>query len=222
MVSPKPSSKRSHCRIRPHVEDEEHVVFLRFLPTIETHARIRFRNLPPSEQEDALAEAVAAAFCIYMSAHRRGRVHRINPFMLARFAVQQVRTGRRVGGTRDSSRDALSWRAQRRHGFEVHRVGLARECTFDCLSPKQDPVWRLMLLEDRQTPVAEQVQFRIDWSSFLSAQTDRTRRIAAMLAEGHRRVDVAEHFGMTGSAVTQRGHRLRRDWERFQGDNEAA
>lgn len=217
MVSRNSTSNRIQLLNRRD-EREEHADFLRFLPAVELHAKIQFRNLPASEQEEAIAEAVAAAFSVYVSARRRGRLARLKPASLARFAVLHVRDGGHVGGSRESARDTLSWRSQRQHDFIVHRLGHVRDALYDCLSPNEHPVWRLALLSDRRTPVVDQVRFRMDWSRFLSGQSDRTRQIVALLADGHRRTDVAEQFGTSASALTQRTQRLRRHWERFQHD----
>ena len=56
----------------------------------------------------------------------------------------------------------------------------------------------------------------MDWSKFLSQQTDRTRRIIAALAAGHRRCEVAEMFGVTPPSITERMDRVRREWLAFQ------
>ena len=73
-----------------------------------------------------------------------------------------------------------------------------------------------MLLADRRSPVPDQAAFRIDWSEFLAGQSDRTRTILNMFAEGHRSIDVADRLGLTPSAVCQRRKRAKREWERLQ------
>jgi hypothetical protein len=136
--------------------------------------------------------------------------------MLATYAVWHVKDGRHVGGGRDRTCDALSRRAARRWRFKVHPLPGMKEYTYDCLSPADHPVWRRALLEDHRTPIPDQVAFRVDWSMFLARQTNRTRQIIAMLAAGHRRCEVAETFGVTSPALTQRMNRLRREWMTFQ------
>ena len=80
------------------------------------------------------------------------------------------------------------------------------------------PVWKQVLLEDKSTPVPDQAAFRIDWSDFLRQQHDRTRRILAMLAEGHKQVEVADELGTSTAAVWQRIAKAEREWESFRGD----
>lgn len=191
--------------------------FLSYLPAVESHARITFQNLPEVEKEEAVAEAVAGAYCNYVSVTRRRKAITLKPSMLARYAVLHVKDGRHVGGARETGRDVLSWRAARHRRFAVHRLHGAKHQIYDCLSPADQPVWRCVLLEDRQTPVPDQVAFRMDWSKFLSLQTDRTRRIIAALASGNRRREVAEAFGLSPSTLTERMARVRRHWFVFQG-----
>jgi hypothetical protein len=190
--------------------------FLRFLPAVKKHAEITFRQLSEVEKEEAVAEAIATAYCNYASAARRRRTDALKPSMLATYAAWHVKDGRHVGGGRDRTRDVLSRRAAQRRQFKVHRLCGREHCIYDCLALNDHPVWRRVLLEDRRTPVPDQVAFRIDWSAFLSRQTDRTRRMLAMLAEGHRRCQVADKFGVTAPALTQRMDRLRRQWLAFQ------
>ena len=42
--------------------------FLDMLPTIKLHAAHRLRRLPDHEREELLAEAIAIAFCMFVSA----------------------------------------------------------------------------------------------------------------------------------------------------------
>ena len=211
---------RSTKEIRPPIADESNAfnhTFVSYLPAVETHARIAFQNLPEVEKEEAVAEAVAGAYCNYVSVTRRRKAITLKPSMLARYAVLHVKDGRHVGGARETKRDVLSWRAARHRRFVVHRLHGAKDYIYDCLSPADPPVWRCVLLEDRQTPVPDQVAFRIDWSAFLSGQTDRTRRIIAALASGNRRCEVAETFGLSPSTLTEHMARVRREWFVFQG-----
>ena len=71
---------------------------------------------------------------------------------------------------------------------------------------------------DRKTSPADLACFRLDLSSFLSTQHDRTRTLLAMLAAGHRQVEVADHLGVTPSAVCQRRTKAAREWAVFQGE----
>jgi len=193
--------------------------FLKYLPAVQTHANIQFRQLPEVDREEAVAEAVAAAYLNFASAERRGKDHAIKPGTLATYAVRHVRDGRHVGGSREGKRDVFNRRAQRAGRYKVHRFGHNNQQIFDCMSAPDQPVWRLVLLEDRRTPIPDQVAFRVDWSVFLSQQTDRVRQMVGLLAAGYRQIEVAEKLGVTPAAVCQRTKKVERDWLTWQGSN---
>jgi len=108
----------SNGRCAPLSDDD----FLALMPRIETHARVIFRGLAAVDREEAIAEAVAAAYVAYRRLRERGidPVHEF-PSMMASYAVLQVKDGRTVGSRR-SSKDVLSPRAQRKHGFQVQSL----------------------------------------------------------------------------------------------------
>ncbi len=102
--------------------DDDNRRFLRFVPAVETHARITFRELPEVDKEEAVAEAVAAAFCNFVSVARRGKVNTLRAGTLARYAALHVKDRRHVGGHRETKKDVLSWRAVGHRRFAVHRL----------------------------------------------------------------------------------------------------
>ena len=191
--------------------------YLKLLPAVTKHAQIQFRRLRGIDRQDAIAEAQAAALLNLHLAHRNGKADRVTPATLAHYSVCHVRAGRHVGGSVDSTTDVMSAEAQRRGGFRV--LGLRRngDCVYDCLTDPTARVWRQVLLEDRSTPPPDQAAFRIDWSEFVGKQHDRTRTCMSLLAEGHKRCEVADRMGTTASALTQRMARVEREWDRFQG-----
>lgn len=194
--------------------------FLKYVPAVERHANIQFRHLPDTDREEYVAESVAAAYVNYRSVARRGRTGVITPSTLAKYAVLHARTGRRVGGPDDNTTDVMSRRAQAVRGFDCHSVCDRLEGRYDCMTDPTAPVWTLLLAEDRREPVADLACFRVDWSEYLGQQHDRTRIAISMLAEGHKRCEVADRLGTTRPAVTQRMSRAEREWARFQGDTE--
>ncbi len=192
-------------------------VFLHYVPAVERHASIQFRHLPEADREEQVAEAVASAFVNVRSAHQRGKINQLTPSTVAKYAVFHAKTGRHVGGPDDSTTDVLSRKAQTRHGFVCHSIHDRLKPGYDAMTDPTAPVWSLLLTEDKCEPVADLACFRYDWSEFLGHQHDRTRTAISMLAEGHRRCDVAERLGTTPSAVTQRMARAGREWDVFQG-----
>ena len=196
--------------------------FLKLLPAVQKHARNQFRYLPDADREEAIAEAVAGALVNYRIAERHGKANTVTPGTLARFAILHVRSGRHVGSSCDGKRDVLSRTAQRRYGFRVHTLPDERVHSYDCMNDPTLPVWKAVLMDDRRTPVPDQVSFRRDWSAFLAGQSDRTRTALAMLGAGYKQNEVAERLGVTPPAVCQRIRRARKEWQTFQAEPEEA
>ena len=194
--------------------------FLRFLPAVKTHAGIQFRHLPAADREEAVAEAIAGALVNFKSAERRGTTHRLYPSSIADFSVRSVRDGRCVGGNLNGKTDVMSFKAQRRGGFEVEQLPRFEDCTFSCMKASDQPVWRDRVVHDRKTLPSDLACFRIDWSDFMSQQADRTRKLLAMLAAGHKQVEVADHLGVSPAAICRRRNKARREWAAFQGEGD--
>ncbi len=200
----------------PTTKNETNAGFLRFVPAVQTHAAIQFRDLPDADREEAVAEATAAAFVNYDSARRRGKLHRLTPSTVAKYAVLHAKTGRHVGGPDENTTDVMSRRAQAVRGFKCHSVYDKLEGRYDCMDDPTAPVWKLLLSDCGRDPVADLACFRVDWSNYLKQQHDRTRQAISMLAEGYKRCEVADRLGTTPPAVTQRMARAEREWERFE------
>ena len=194
-----------------------HATFMRFLPAVQTHAAIRFRDLSAVEREEAITEATAAAFVNVRHALRNGNGHRLRPSMVAHFAVLHVKDGRHVGSSADSKSDVMSRKAQRRGGFQVLGLPWDNRQAYDCMTDTTFPTWRDRLKEDRRSNVADLAAFRLDLSEFLRRQQDRTRRALGLLAAGYRQVEVAEQLGVTPSAICQRRKKAEREWMNWQG-----
>lgn len=96
--------------------------FLALLPRIRRLARGRFHYLPPHEREEAIAEAVAAAFIKFSAAMACGESRWMKPRTLAKSAVAAVQAGRRGGEASNGTLDVMSRRVQRRHGFRCHSL----------------------------------------------------------------------------------------------------
>jgi hypothetical protein len=59
-------SERSSGRSIPH-DSSQHAGFLALQPIVVRHAQVVFRRYPAAEQEELIAEAVAAAFVSYVA-----------------------------------------------------------------------------------------------------------------------------------------------------------
>jgi len=78
------------------------------------------------------------------------------------------------------------------------------------------------VVEDTHTPVAEQAAFRIDFPAWLKVLTKRNRRIAEALALGHGTGEVARHFRVSESRVSQLRRELCQSWQEFHGERALA
>ena len=106
--------------------------FLKFLPAVQTHAKIQFRHLPPVDREEAIAEATA--FVNFHAAHQHDKLKADTLSTLAHFAVLHARNGRHVGGSSCNTTDVLSRHAQRVRGFQVLPLPTQSARRFDCLT----------------------------------------------------------------------------------------
>ncbi len=186
-----------------------HQDFLLILPVVERRARFAFRHLPVVDREEAMAEAVAAAFVSFVSLKARGKLPCSFPGALAVFAVMHVRSGRHVGGG-CSSAEVSSFHVQRRCGFQLHLIA------------SNLVGWDEHFLDSAAVPVPDQVSFKLDWSDFLRSLPRRHRRMIRSLAQGHLANQVAQEFQVSPSRITQLRKHWRRRWQEFLGEAPAA
>jgi hypothetical protein len=181
--------------------------FLAVLPRIETHARIYFRHLRcPNQREEAVAECLALAWWWFIRLVRRGKTPEAFITVLADFAARAVSSGRRLCG-QEKANEVFSPMAQRRHGFMVQRLH-----AYD--TPAGSP-WEEAVQDNTQTPVAEQVIFRIDFPAWLQNRTKRDRRIIDRLLRAERTGAVAQAFDLSPGRVAQLRRHFHADWLRF-------
>ena len=178
--------------------------FLTVKPIIERHANFVFRSLPFVDREEAVAEAVAAAFQSYLSLTRRGK----DPFqfrtMIAIRAAQHVRSGRCVGG-KLRRRDVFFGAARQHRGLRRRPLVLMGD-------------WGEALEDNRHTPIPDQASFRCDFPRWLNTLAPRDRRIAGLLALGHSTKAMAKRFGMSEGRISQLRRQLHDSWQGFHGE----
>jgi hypothetical protein len=187
------------------------MAFLLILPSIRRYGVIAFRHLRGDEHEDAVEETIANAYVAFARLLQRGRLDRAFPTALARFAVAQIRDGRKVG-TPQNRRDVSSRHAQRKGHYVVERLD-----RFD----RQQDEWTEALVEDWRTSVPDQVAFRIDFPVWLSQLSSRKRQVAQLLMIGNSIGEAARHARISSGRVSQLRHELYADWQRFHGEAEA-
>ena len=186
-----------------------HEGFLNMLPGICRHARIAFANLRPEARADAVQEAIANALVAYVRLVQLNKTDVAYPSVLARFAVAQVREGRRVGSAQ-SVRDVLSGYAQRKKRFHVSRLD-----RFDEL----ENAWEEVLVEDQRATPAEIAAVRIDFAAWLDSLSRRMRRLAHVLASGESTGAAARQFGVSATRISQLRKELQQKWRAFQGES---
>jgi hypothetical protein len=186
---------------RPAAEPD----FLEMLPSIRRVAGYAFRRLRRALREDLIAEVIANAFAAFRRLIARGRAALAYPTMLARYAIRQVREGRRVG-SKCNVRDVLSPYAQRRKGFSVQPLPEAREAS----------EWQELVVEDRHASPAEVAGLRIDFADWLKRLKRSKCKVALRLIAGDTTSEVAERFRLSPARVSQLRKELHRDWDEFQ------
>jgi hypothetical protein len=191
-------------------EPSSHAAFVAMLPAIRRAAQISFRKIRPELRDDLVEEVVANAFVAYARLVERGQVDRALPSPLARFAIAQVRAGRRVGN-RLRIRDVMSGYAQFKKEFFVERLD-----SFD----DEEDCWQEILVEDKRATPAEVAACRIDFAEWLRRLTARLRKIALALASGETTKGAAELFGLSPARISQLREWLKKSWEAFQGEAE--
>jgi hypothetical protein len=178
------------------------------LPKIRRHAQIRFRAQAPELRDELVQETIARALMDYLRLVHRGKEHLACATPLARFAVAQVRAGRRVGA-RLNGRDVGSEYCQLRHG--VRRQSLDSD-------DETSGSWREALVEDRHSTPAELAAIKIDFANWLTSLPRRSRRLAERLAMGETTSGAASLFGISRGRVSQLRRELCRAWYAFQGE----
>jgi hypothetical protein len=203
--------------------DRLHAAFLDLVPRIETHASIVFRSIRCSDtRADLVTETVALAWKWFIGLAARGKDATHFAATLASLAAQAVKCGRRLAG-KETAKDVLSPVAQRRHGFTVERLPLSTRIALEDLYGDPHGQRHLDAYEERlanntRTPVDEAAAFRVDFSDWLSRQTERDRRIIGDMSRDERTCDVATKYGVSPGRVSQWRKAYEVDWQRFHGE----
>ena len=182
--------------------------FLAMLPRLTVYLRSAFNRFHPEQQEDAWQETITSAFVAFSRLCQQGRAHFGVPRSLARYAIAHWFAGRRVGSPLNGQ-DVLSAYAQRRHPISVEQL--------DHEDDSED-AWRTSLVADRQTPIPEQVWFRIDFPVWLAQLSNRNREIAMALAQGDTTREVSQRFAMSPGRVSQLRREFHESWRQFHGE----
>jgi hypothetical protein len=176
------------------------------VPSITRRAEIHFRQLDPETRDDLVQEVVANCLVAFERLSSIGKAHQAYASALARYAIRQVKLGRRVG-SRLKARDASSQYALQRSGRVVERLDVWDAAT---------ACWKEIVVEDRRASPAETAACRIDFQAWLRLLPIRERRLAKLLATGEKVSVAAQRFSLTSGRVSQMRRQLETSWEAFQ------
>jgi hypothetical protein len=200
--------------------DPPHAGFLALLPRIELHATICFRHVRcPQQKADKVQECVALAWQWFLRLSERGKDVFAFPMAFASLVARAVKCGRKLCG-QERAGDVLSFVAQRRHGFRIELFPASTRSPHEHLYA--DPHGQALLdaleeclRDNTQTPVPDQVTFRIDFPVWRCTRSERDRRVIDALMAGGRTRDVSQRFGLSPGRVSQLRRDFLEDWRRF-------
>ncbi len=201
-------AKSTQCQAECHDD------FLPLRARVERHAKFVCRHLPAADRDDFVSESVASAFQSFVRLKARGKTPADFPSRMAAYAVLVVMDGRHLSGT-----DALSQRAQRRHGFRVESLNVSS----DERKPGTNELRHAdsigdSLRDNTRTLPSEQAIFRIDLRNWLKTWGPKDRALIDDLVLGERTADVASKHRISAGRVSQKRRRFRQHWERYCGD----
>lgn len=181
--------------------------FLKLLPRLQLHAKIYARHLACYHQKaEFIAEVITLSWLWFTRLRAQGKDPAQFPSVLATYAARAAGSGRRLCG-QEKAKDALSPRAQKRHGFAVSSLP-----SFSSLNGN---VWDEALQDNMTTPAPEQVGFRCEFPEWRRSRTERDRRIIDTMMSGERPLTVAKRFGLSPARISQLKRELHDDWRRF-------
>jgi len=184
-----------------------HARFLSILAKIRTHARIFFRHVRcRCKREDFIAETIALCWKWFVRLATKGKDACHFPSVLATYAARAVKCGRRVYGQM-KAQDVLNEHAQQRHGFYLGKLP-----DFSTLS--ENPLAEA-LIDNTRSPVPDQVQFRLDFPSWLRTRNERDRRVINDMAMGQRTLDLSKKYGISPGRISQLRREFHDDWQRY-------
>jgi hypothetical protein len=187
--------------------------FEAMLPKITQYLASVFRFVRcVSTRNDRIAEGVALCWKWFIRMKQQGKEPSEFVTTMARYAARAVRVGRTLCG-QQKSKDVLSLTAKIKYGVSVVQFAakvFPEHKERPAPVPDEAVIYEQHVSDDTQTPVPDQVAFRVDWPVFLETLTPRDRGIAAFLALGHQATEAAKEFSVSLPRISQ----VRKDWQR--------
>jgi hypothetical protein len=182
--------------------------FEELLPSITKQASVAFRDSPPCEREEQVAETIANCFVAYVRLLERGLGNVIFASPLTAYAIKQVRAGRRVGSALNI-KDISSPYCQHRKGVRMNRLD-----HYDV----DEGGWQEIVVEDRTATPADVAATRLDFAAWLQTLRRKERRVAELLSTGESTKVAARRFRISPARISQLRRELRDCWLTFQGE----
>jgi hypothetical protein len=187
-----------------------HTSFLLILPRIRLHGRVAFRGVRCAHaKEEGIAEMVAVCWRWFVRLAGRGKDASDFPSALATYAARAVKSGRRLCG-QHKTRDVFSEQAQQSRGFVVSSL--------PGRSTLEGNLYDDALCDNTQSPVPEQVAFRIDFPAWRRTHAPRNRKMLDDLMRGEPTFAVARKYGVSAARVSQLRSHFHDDWRKFCGE----
>ena len=183
---------------------------MKLAPRISKYARFAFRHVRGQDREDLIQETIANAMVAFRRLVRRGRESVAHGSVLAKYAIRQIKDGRRVG-SKLRINEMLSKYAQKHKGFPA-------PLRIDFYDPTEEE-WTQRVVEDRTAGPADIACTRIDFSDWLDSLKRRDRRVAEFLAKGETTKATAAKFHVSQGRVSQLRRELAESWHRFVGND---
>jgi len=188
--------------------------FLGILSRLKQHFRIYFRHVKcRDKRNDLVSEAIALSWRWFLRIAEQGKDATHWPAALASFAARAVRAGRRVCGQLPA-KDAMSERAQQRHGFCVGKLP-------DISTLSENPLAEA-LTDNTQTPPPDGAAFRIDFPAWRRSHSRRNRRLIDDMMMNEKTMVLARKHRLSPARVSQLRREFHDDWEVFTGSELSA
>lgn len=164
-------------------------------PRMARQVEGHFWHLDPEKREEAVTNTLGLAWKFFYYLFEEGRATQRMLGSVLWYAIKQTKIGRKVQGNDGRiAKCAIDYRNRGRVRFEMTDLN-------DLISDN--------------TPIPDQVIFRIDVRRFLASLKPRQQALAYELATGHTTSEVAEKHGVTPAAVSQFRSRFKRWYDRF-------
>ena len=182
--------------------------FEELLPSITKQASVAFRDSPPCEREEQVAETIANCFVAYVRLLERGLGNVIFASPLTAYAIKQVHAGRRVGSALNIKDISSTYCQQRK------KVRMTRLDHYDV----DEGGWLEIVVEDRTATPADVAATRLDFAAWLQTLRRKERRVAELLSTGESTKVAARRFRISPARISQLRRELRNCWLTFQGE----